>query len=58
MVSQYKYASNLLIKFNFNMADFKESPFQFLLGVSLEEVNSTPHVDSTLYRQLIGSLLY
>ena len=40
MVTQYKYDSDLLI--NFNMADFKETPFPFLSGISLEEGNTTP----------------
>ena len=40
MVSQSKYSSKLLI--NFNMADCKETTFPFLLGISLEEGNSTP----------------
>ena len=56
MVTQSKYVSDLLIKLN--MADCKATPFPFLLGISLEEGNSTPQVDSTLYRQLIGSLIY
>ena len=36
----------------------KAAPFPFLSGTSLEEVNTTPQVDSTLYCQLIRSLLY
>ena len=40
------------------MTDCKEPHFPFLSGVSLEEGNSTPQVDSTLYHQFIGSLLY
>ena len=39
------------------MADFKVSPFPFLSGISLEEGKSTPPMDSTIYRQLIRSLL-
>ena len=46
----------MIIKFS--MAECKAVPFPFLLGISLEEWNSTPLVDSTIYRQLIGSLLY
>ena len=56
MVNQYNYIEYLLI--NFNMADFKAAPFPFLSGISLEEGKSTPSMDSTIYRQLIGSLLY
>ena len=40
------------------MSDCKEKSFPFLSGIGLEEGCSTPLVDSTLYRQLIGSLLY
>ena len=40
------------------MADFNAAHFPFLSGIGLEEVKTTPQVDSTLYRQLIRSLLY
>ena len=40
------------------MADCKPAPFPFLSGISLEEGKSTPPMDCTIYRQLIGSLLY
>ena len=40
------------------MADCKAAPFPFLSGISLEEGKPTPPMDSTIYRQLIGSLLY
>ena len=56
MVTQSKYVSDLLIKFN--MVDCKAAPFPFLSRINLEEGNTTPHVDSTLYRQFIGSILY
>ena len=47
-----KYALDLLKKFN--MKYCKPSNTPFLSGVKLEEVGSSPMVDSTLYRQLIG----
>ena len=56
MVTQYKYISNLLFKFN--MAECSPVPFPFLSGISLEEGKSTPPMDCTIYRQLIGILLY
>ena len=56
MVTQSKYISELLVKFN--MAECKASPFPFLSVFSLEERKSTPPMDCTIYRQLIGSLLY
>ena len=56
MVTQSKYISDLL--FNFNMAEFRPTPFPFLSGISLEEGKNTPPMDCTIYRQLIGSLLY
>ena len=40
------------------MAECKDSPFPFLSGVSLEEGQSTLPMDCTIYRPLIGSLLY
>ena len=55
-VHQYKYALDLLNKFK--MKDFKPSKTPFLLGVKLEEADSSPMVNNTLYRQLIGCLLY
>ena len=56
MVTQSKYISDLLVKFN--MAECRPTPFPFLSGISLEEGKSTPPMDCTIYRQLIGSLLY
>ena len=56
MVTESKYESDLLIKFN--MDDSKAAPFPFLLGISLEEGKTNPQVDSNLYCQLIGSLLH
>ena len=55
-VHQYKYALDLLNKFN--MKDCKPSKTPFLSGVKLEEVDSSLMVNNTLYRQLIGCLLY
>ena len=40
------------------MEDYNAAPCPFLSGIRLEEGGSTPLVDNTLYRQLIGSLLY
>ena len=56
MVTLSKYVSDMLIKFN--MADCKAAPFPFLSGINLEEGKATPLMDSTIYRQLIRSLLY
>ena len=53
---QYKYALDLLNKFR--MKDCKASKTPFLLGVKLEEADSSPMVNNTLYRQLIRCLLY
>ena len=39
------------------MTDCKATTFPFLSGIRLEEGGSTPLVDNTLYKQLIGSLL-
>ena len=40
------------------MTDCKSSPTPFLSGVKLEDGGETPLVDSTLYKQLVGRLLY
>jgi hypothetical protein len=55
-LSQAKYARDLLERFH--MTDCKSSPTPFLSGVKLEDGGETPLVDNTLYRQLVGSLLY
>ena len=56
VINQYKYIVDLLVKFN--MAECKDVPSPFLSGISLEEGKNTPPMDCTIYRQLIGSLLY
>eukprot|EP00253_Pinus_taeda_P025772 PITA_25772 len=55
-LSQAKYARDLLERFR--MTDCKPAPTPFLFGVHLEDGGDTPLVDNTLYRQLVGSLLY
>ena len=55
-VHQSKYTLDFLNKFN--MKDCRPSKTPFLSGVKLEEVDSSPMVNNTLYRQLIGCLLY
>lgn len=55
-LSQPKYALDLLARFH--MADCKPAPTPFLSGVKLEAQCSSPPVDATLYRQLVGSLIY
>jgi hypothetical protein len=40
------------------MIDCKSTLTPFLSGVKLEDGGETPLVDITLYRQLVGSLLY
>jgi hypothetical protein len=54
--SQDKYAQDLLERFH--MTDYKSAPTPFLSRVKLEDGGETPLVDNTLYRQLVGSLLY
>jgi hypothetical protein len=55
-LSQAKYARDLLERFH--MIDCKSSLTSFLSGVKIEDGGETPLVDITLYRQLVGSLLY
>jgi hypothetical protein len=40
------------------MIDCNSAPNSFLSEVKLEDGRETPLVDSTLYRQLVGSYLY
>eukprot|EP00253_Pinus_taeda_P004703 PITA_04703 len=55
-LSQAKYARDLLERFR--MTNYKPASTPFLSGVCLEDGGDTPLVDNTLYRQLVGSLLY
>ena len=48
MVTQSKYISDLLLKFN--MAECRPTPFHFLSGINLEEGKHTPPMDCTIYR--------
>ena len=56
MISQSRYSLDMLKIFH--MEDCKASPFPFLSSIRLEEGGSTSFVDNTLFKQLIGSLLY
>ena len=47
MVTQSKYISDLLVKFN--MAECRPTPFPFLSGINLEEGKHTPPMDCTIY---------
>ena len=40
------------------MTDCKSSPTPFLSRVKLEDGGEIPLIDNTLYKQLVGSLLY
>ena len=55
-MSQPHYASDVLKKFN--MAECNASKSPFLSGIKMHEFGNSPLVDFTLYRQLVGSLLY
>jgi hypothetical protein len=55
-LSQAKYARDLLEIFH--MTDFKSALTPFLSRVKLEDGGDTPLVDNTLYKQLVGILLY
>ena len=55
-ILQQKYALDMLQCFN--MLDCKPTPTPFQLGVVLSTTCSTPTMDSSSYRQLVGSLLY
>jgi hypothetical protein len=55
-LSQSKYACHLLRCFH--MDDCKPTPCTFQSGVKPTAMCNSPKVDATLYRQLVGSLLY
>ena len=55
-LSKSKYVCDLLRLFH--MDDFKPIPSPFQSRVKLTATCSSPEVDATLYRQLVGSLLY
>lgn len=55
-MTQSKYAKDILVIFQ--MTDCKPVAKPFLFGVKLEDGGNTPLVDCTMYRQLVGSLLY
>ena len=56
-VHQSNYASSYILS-KFRVKDCKPSKTPFLSGVKLEEAGSSPFVNNTLYRQLIGCLIY
>eukprot|EP00253_Pinus_taeda_P019127 PITA_19127 len=55
-LSQYKYACDLLR--HFHMEDCKPAPSTFQSGAKLLVTCTSPEVDATLYRQLVGKSLY
>jgi hypothetical protein len=55
-LSQSKYACDFLHRFQ--MEYCKLAPYPFQCGVKLPSPYTTPKVDSTLYHQLVGILLY
>jgi hypothetical protein len=55
-ISQAKYAQDLMDRFH--MIDNKSSPTPFIYGIRLEDSGDAPLVDNTLYRHLVGCLLY
>ena len=55
-VHQSKYDLYILNKFSMKYCNPSKTPF--ILGVKLEEAGSSPLVNNTLYRWLIGCLLY
>jgi hypothetical protein len=55
-LSQAKYACDLLRHFHMDYCKPTPSPFQSV--INLTATCTSPEVDATLYRQLVGSLLY
>eukprot|EP00253_Pinus_taeda_P008665 PITA_08665 len=55
-LSQSRYACDLLC--HFHMEDYMPTPSPFQSGSKLSVSCTSPEVDATLYRQLVGKLLY
>jgi hypothetical protein len=55
-LSQSKYSCDLLRRFH--MDDYKPAYSPFQSGVNLVSTCTSPKVDTTLYHQLVGNLLY
>ena len=55
-VTKPKYVAYLLLKFN--ISECKAVNFPFLSGIKLGDFGASLLVDNSLYKQLVGSLLY
>ena len=55
-LSQYKYAKNLVKKFGLEHASFVRTPISPNVKLTVDLLGKS--VDSSLYRSMIGSLLY
>ena len=55
-LSHPKYATDLLARFHMSYCKSAPTPFQSSVKLTIE--CTTPLVDATLYRQLVGSLIY
>ena len=55
-LSQSKDTCDLLC--HFHMEDYNPAPYPFQSGAKLSVTCTSPKVDATLYRQLVGKLLY
>ena len=55
-LSQYKYAKNLVKKFGLEHASFVRTPMSLNVKLTVDLLGKS--VDSSLYRSMIGSLLY
>ena len=55
-ISQSKYVCDLLC--HFHVEDYKPTPSPFYFGAKLSVTCTSPEVDATLYRHLVGKFLY
>lgn len=55
-ISQTKYVKDMLKKFQ--MEDNKPVSTPMVIGCKLSKLDESPEVEQTLYRSMIGSLLY
>ena len=55
-ISKYKYANTVLKRFN--MSNCKEVPTPVITGLKLRKDDDGSTVDPTLFKRLVGSLMY
>ena len=55
-IFQHKYATNILYRFIMDKCKWAETPID--LGTKLTKNDDGPKIDATLYKRMVGSLMY